>query len=59
MSELKGSGGELRAVVQITRKATGKTETVELVARTTPEQHEAMKDFLGVKDDGGHTLDSK
>ena len=42
MSELKSRGGELRATVHITRKATGKVETVELVARTTPEQHEQI-----------------
>lgn len=30
MNELKGSEGELRMVVEIKRKATGKVETVEL-----------------------------
>jgi hypothetical protein len=57
-----GSTGELRATVQITRKATGKVETVDLVSRTTPEQHdqimrdEKMKNFLGIKenDDGSN-----
>lgn len=39
MSDLKGTGGELRMTIDITRKATGKTETVELVGQTTPEQH--------------------
>lgn len=42
MSDLKGQGGELRATIHITRKATGITETVELVGRTTPEQHEQI-----------------
>ena len=42
MSELKGQSGELHATIQITRKATGKVETFELVGRTTPEQHEAI-----------------
>lgn len=42
MRELKGQGGELRATIQITRKATGKVETYELVGRTTPEQHAAI-----------------
>lgn len=62
MSALKGNGGELRATIQIKRKATGKVETVELVSRTTPEQHEQimrdeeLKKFLGIKesDDGNH-----
>lgn len=55
---LTGQTGELRMTLQITRKATGKTETVELVSHTTPEQHEQIKDILGVND-GGNALDSK
>ena len=39
MSEIKGTGGELRGTLHIKRKATGKVDTVEIVARTTPEQH--------------------
>lgn len=39
MNEMKGQGGELRAILHITRKATGKVDTVELVGRTTPEEH--------------------
>ena len=39
MSELSGTGGELRATVHITRAETGKVETYEVVGRTTPEQH--------------------
>lgn len=42
MSELKGDGGELRATIHVTRKATGKVETFEITARTTPEQHEQI-----------------
>lgn len=60
MSELSGGGGEFRATIQITRKATGKVETVELVGRTTPKEHEKiMKDMHKENDDGGHTLDGK
>lgn len=45
--------------LQITRKATGKTETVELVSHTTPEQHaQIMKELKG-SDDGCHTFDGK
>lgn len=42
MSDLNGQTGELRAVITVTRKATGKVETYELVGRTTPEQHSAI-----------------
>lgn len=42
MSDLKGAGGEFRATIHITRAATGKVETYELVGRTTPEQHEKI-----------------
>jgi hypothetical protein len=50
MSDLKGQPGELRMTVQITRKATGKTEAVELVGKVTEEVKE--------QDDGGNALDS-
>lgn len=33
MQELTGQAGELRIVLEITRAATGKTETVELVGK--------------------------
>ena len=39
MNELSGKGGELRATVTVTRKATGAVETYELVGQTTPEEH--------------------
>lgn len=59
-SDLKASGGELRATVTIKRAATGQVETYELVGLTTPEQHERiMRDLNKDKDDGGHTLDGK
>lgn len=53
MSDLKGQTGELRATIQITRKATGKVETFELVGRTTPEQHEQIMQELKKEDDDG------
>lgn len=42
MSDIQGPRGELRATLHITRKATGKTETVEIVGHTDPEQHAAF-----------------
>ena len=42
MDDLKGRGGELRATIQVKRAATGKVDTFDLVARTTPEQHEQI-----------------
>ena len=39
MSDLQGKGGELRATIHVKRVATGKVETYEVVAHTTPEQH--------------------
>jgi hypothetical protein len=74
MSEIKGNGGELRGTLHIKRKATGKVDTVEFVARTTPEQHAqivhgAAGAIVGPgsgvnnqpkeNDDGGDALDSK
>lgn len=35
---IQGKQGELRATVQVTRKATGKIETYELIGHTDPEQ---------------------
>jgi hypothetical protein len=37
MSEIKGQMGELRATIHITRAATGKVETYELVGHVEPE----------------------
>lgn len=37
MIELSGQPGELRFTLEITRAATGKTETVELVGKITDE----------------------
>lgn len=50
---LEGQVGELRATVQITRKATGKVETYDLVGRTTPAQHEQIKEL----ENGSNPLD--
>lgn len=41
MNELKGQPAELHMTLQITRKATGLTETVELVGHTTVEAAQA------------------
>jgi hypothetical protein len=38
MSDLKGQSGEMRATIQITRAATGKVETYELVGGLSAEQ---------------------
>lgn len=43
MADLSGQIGELRMVVEIKRKETGETETVELIGKVT--------------DDGGDALD--
>lgn len=51
MSELQGQVGELRMTVEITRKETGKTETVELVGFLDEDK---LKEFLN----GSNTLDS-
>jgi hypothetical protein len=37
MSDLNGQPGELRMTIEIVRAATGKTETVEMVGKITPE----------------------
>jgi hypothetical protein len=36
--EIQGQPGELRAVIHITRKATGKVETYELIGHSDPEK---------------------
>lgn len=51
MSNLSGDVGELRFTVQITRKATGQVEEIELVGRITEEQVKEIQD-------GSHPLDS-
>lgn len=47
-SNLQGQPGELRMTVEVTRAATGKTETFELVGTVLPQE----------SDDGGNALDS-
>lgn len=42
MSDLKAVAGELRATVVVTRAATGKVETFELVGSVTEAQREAV-----------------
>lgn len=47
MADLQGALGELRMTVHITRKETGKTETVELVSAITDEASaKALDDAL-------------
>ena len=41
MADLTGQPAELRMTLQITRKATGQTETVELIGSTTVEAAQA------------------
>ena len=48
MSELKGQEGELRMTLTITRKDTGKVETVEFVGTVTEKE----------QDDGSHAQHS-
>lgn len=47
MSELQGTPGELRATISITRKATGKVETYELVGHVTAEQEQQLLENSG------------
>lgn len=42
MSDLQGTPGELRATISITRKASGKVETYELVGHVTAEQEQQL-----------------
>jgi len=48
---LVGPTGELRFIIEIKRKETGKVEQFELVGQVTDEQLKEIQD-------GGHTLDS-
>lgn len=50
MSTLTGQVGELRFVVEVTRKDTGKVDVFELVGKVTEEQ---LKEFIN----GGNTFD--
>jgi hypothetical protein len=49
MPELTGQPGELRATVHVTRKATGKVETYELVGHVMPQAEDPKE-----KSDGGN-----
>ncbi len=53
MNDLKAQMGELRMTLQIKRKATGKTETVELVGRAVDETEEVKE-----SSDGGNAQHS-
>lgn len=44
MSDLQGNPGEVRMTIHVTRKATGKTETHELVGRVVDEVKEKDED---------------
>ena len=43
MSNLQGQPGELRMTMQVTRKATGLTETVELVGKVSATDAESVE----------------
>lgn len=51
---LQGQPGELRMVLEITRAATGKTETVELIGHIIPEAQDAQVSKEGTSD-GNHS----
>lgn len=42
MAELKAAEGELKAVIQVTRKDTGKVETYEVVGKVNHEEMDAL-----------------
>lgn len=42
MAELKAQEGELKAVIQVTRKETGKVETYEIVGKVGHQEMEAL-----------------
>jgi hypothetical protein len=50
MNEMVGQAGELRATVQVTRKATGKVEEYEMVGYLSPEQHEQLMSEFNQKE---------
>lgn len=47
MAELTGQGGELRATIRVTRKATGKVEEYTLTGRCSPEQFQRIERAMG------------
>lgn len=53
MSELKAEGGILRATISITRKATGKVETFQLVGCTDPEKLPALLEQVNKEQEDG------
>lgn len=42
MAELKAAEGELKAVIKVTRKDTGKVETYEVTGKVNHEQMESL-----------------
>lgn len=52
MPELTGQPGELRATVHVTRKATGKVETYELVGHVMPQAEEEKSDGSNAQHSG-------
>ncbi|MDO9131979.1 hypothetical protein [Hydrogenophaga sp.] len=42
MAELKAAEGELKAVIHVTRKETGKVETYEVVGKVNHEEMQAL-----------------
>ena len=57
MSTLQGALGELKMMIQITRKETGKVDEVELTSSIDdPETHEQLLKEYG---NGSNPLDSK
>jgi hypothetical protein len=54
MTNLKAEPGEMRATIQVTRKATGKVETFELVGHPDPEVLQKILTKQQEKHDGRH-----
>jgi hypothetical protein len=55
MANLQAQLGELRATIHITRKETGKVETVELVGHSDPEKLKEILDKQKENQDGSHS----
>ncbi len=54
MSELQARPGEMRATIQVTRKATGKVETFELIGHPDPDVLKEILTKQQEKHDGRH-----
>lgn len=54
-NKLSAQPGEMRATIQITRKATGKVETYEIIGHPDPEKlQEILNSRKKEHDDGSH-----